>query len=58
MDSIDRWMKEARLRGPVGVVMRVHSALETHEVELLPLGGKRYERGDLAIFIFPKVQPE
>ena len=58
MDSIDRWMKEARLRGSVGVVMRVHSALETHEVELLPQGGKRYERGDLAIFIFPKVQPE
>ena len=57
MDSIDRWMKEARLRGSVGVVMRAHSALETHEVELLPLGGKRYERGDLAIFIFPKVQP-
>ena len=58
MDNIDRWMKEARLRGSVGVVMRAHSALETHEVELLPLGGKRYERGDLAIFIFPKVQPE
>jgi len=58
MDHIDRWLKEARLRGSVGVVMRVHSALETHEVELLPQGGKRYERGDLAIFIFPKVQPE
>ena len=58
MDTIDRWMKEARLRGSVGVVMRGHSALETHEVELLPQGGKRYERGDLAIFIFPKVQPE
>ncbi|NNA83836.1 lipid IV(A) 4-amino-4-deoxy-L-arabinosyltransferase [Pseudomonas fragi] len=58
MDNIDRWMKEARLRGSVGVVMRVHSALETYEVELLPQGGKRYERGDLAIFIFPKVQPE
>ena len=58
MDNIDRWMKEARLRGSVGVVMRVHSALETHEVELLPQGGKRYERGDLAIFIFPKVQSE
>lgn len=58
MDNIDRWMREARLRGSVGVVMRVHSALETHEVELLPQGGKRYERGDLAIFIFPKVQPE
>ena len=58
MDNIDRWMRAARLRGSVGVVMRVHSALETHEVELLPQGGKRYERGDLAIFIFPKVQPE
>ena len=57
MDNIGRWMKEARLRGSVGVVMRGHSALETQEVELLPLGGKRYERGNLAIFIFPKVQP-
>ena len=57
MDNIGRWMKEAQLRGSVGVVMRVHSALETQEVELLPLGGKRYERGNLAIFIFPKVQP-
>lgn len=57
MDNIVRWMKDAQLRGSVGVVMRVHSALETHEVELLPLGGKRYERGDLSIFIFPKVQP-
>ena len=57
MDNIGRWMKEAQLRGSVAVVMRVHSALETQEVELLPLGGKRYERGNLAIFIFPKVQP-
>ena len=57
MDNIVRWMKDAQLRGSVGVVMRVHSALETHEVELLALGGKRYERGDLSIFIFPKVQP-
>ncbi|MEC4239492.1 lipid IV(A) 4-amino-4-deoxy-L-arabinosyltransferase [Pseudomonas sp. DSV-1] len=57
MDNIAHWMKDAQQRGSVGVVMRVHSALETHEVELLPVGGKRYERGDLSIFIFPGVQP-
>ena len=57
MDNIAHWMKDAQMRGSVGVVMRVHSALETHEVELLPVGGKRYERGDLSIFIFPGVQP-
>ena len=51
-------MKTARQRGSVGVVMRIHSALEVHEVELLPLGGKRYERGNLAIYIFPKDKPE
>ncbi len=58
IDSIAGWMKTARQRGSVGVVMRIHSALEVHEVELLPLGGKRYERGNLAIYIYPKDKPE
>ncbi|WP_350577388.1 lipid IV(A) 4-amino-4-deoxy-L-arabinosyltransferase [Pseudomonas sp. HY2-MNA-CIBAN-0224] len=58
MANIGEWMKEAQARGPVGVVMRARSALEVQEVELLPLGGKRYERGDLAIFIFPQANPE
>lgn len=58
MANIGGWMKEAQARGPVGVVMRARSAHEVQEVELLPLGGKRYERGDLAIFIFPQANPE
>ena len=58
MANIGEWMKEAQARGPVGVVMRARSAHEVQEVELLPLGGKRYERGDLAIFIFPQANPE
>ncbi|MFJ7882775.1 lipid IV(A) 4-amino-4-deoxy-L-arabinosyltransferase [Pseudomonas sp. NPDC096917] len=58
VDTINGWMKEAQSRGSVGVVMRVNSAQEVHEVELLPLGGKRYERANLAIFIFPKAKSE
>lgn len=58
MANIGEWMKEAQARGPVGVVMRARSAHEVQEVEMLPLGGKRYERGDLAIFIFPQANPE
>ena len=58
MANIGGWMKEAQARGPVGVVMRARSAHEVQEVEMLPLGGKRYERGDLAIFIFPQANPE
>ncbi len=56
--TISGWLKDAQSRGSVGVVMRVNSAQEVHEVELLPLGGKRYERGNLAIFIFPQVKSE
>lgn len=58
MANIGEWMKEAQARGPVGVVMRARSAHEVQEVDMLPLGGKRYERGDLAIFIFPQANPE
>jgi len=58
MANIGEWMKEAQARGPVGVVMRARSAHEVQEVDMLPLGGKRYERGNLAIFIFPQANPE
>lgn len=58
VDTISGWLKDAQSRGSVGVVMRVNSAQEVHEVERLPQGGKRYERGNLAIFIFPQAKSE
>lgn len=54
MDSIEKWMTEARKKGAVGVVMRVNSVQEVQEVELLPIDGVRYQRGNLQILIFPK----
>jgi 4-amino-4-deoxy-L-arabinose transferase len=56
-DSVGQWMTEARKKGSVGVVMRVNSVQEVQEVELLPIDGKRYERGNLQILIFPQRQP-
>ncbi|WP_339525678.1 hypothetical protein [Pseudomonas sp. EL_65y_Pfl2_R96] len=46
-----------RKKGAVGVVMRVNSVAEIQEVELLPIDGKRYQRGNLEILIFPLSQP-
>ncbi|QAY94279.1 lipid IV(A) 4-amino-4-deoxy-L-arabinosyltransferase [Pseudomonas sp. ACM7] len=57
MKSIGQWMTEARKKGAVGVVMRVNSVQEVQEVELLPIDGKRYQRGNLEILIFPQRQP-
>jgi 4-amino-4-deoxy-L-arabinose transferase len=37
--------------------MRVNSVQEVQEVELLPIDGKRYQRGNLEILIFPQSQP-
>ncbi|KAF2395256.1 lipid IV(A) 4-amino-4-deoxy-L-arabinosyltransferase [Pseudomonas frederiksbergensis] len=53
-DSVGQWMTEARKKGSVGVVMRVNSVQEVEEVALLPVDGKRYERGNLEILIFPQ----
>jgi 4-amino-4-deoxy-L-arabinose transferase len=55
-DSVGQWMTEARKKGSVGVVMRVNSVQEVEEVALLPVDGKRYERGNLEILIFPQTQ--
>lgn len=57
LDSVGQWMEQARKKGAVGVVMRINSAQEAHEVELLPTGGNRYQRGELTILIFPPSQP-
>ncbi|MBK5512172.1 lipid IV(A) 4-amino-4-deoxy-L-arabinosyltransferase [Pseudomonas sp. TH15] len=57
MDNVGQWMTEARKKGSVGVVMRVNSVQEVQEVALLPVDGKRYQRGNLEILIFPQTQP-
>jgi 4-amino-4-deoxy-L-arabinose transferase len=56
-EGVVEWMTEARKKGAVGVVMRVNSVQEVQEVELLPIDGKRYQRGNLEILIFPQRQP-
>ena len=57
LENIGSWMAEARKKGSVGVVMRVNSADEFQEVERLPIDGKRYQRGNLQVLIFPQTQP-
>jgi len=57
MDDVGQWMTEARKKGSVGVVMRVNSVDEIHEVELLPIDGQRFQRGNLEILIFPQSRP-
>ncbi|MGY2291210.1 lipid IV(A) 4-amino-4-deoxy-L-arabinosyltransferase [Pseudomonas sp. SDO528_S397] len=52
-DSVQDWLKDARSKGSVGVLMRVRSTSEMREASLLPLGGKRYYQGDLQIIIYP-----
>ena len=55
--SVQQWMTDALKQGSVGVIMRVKNVEEIQEVELLPVGGKRYEQGNLVILIFPQSQP-
>ncbi|MFJ2535985.1 lipid IV(A) 4-amino-4-deoxy-L-arabinosyltransferase [Pseudomonas sp. NPDC087614] len=57
LDGVGQWMTEARKKGSVGVVMRVNSAQEFQEIELLPVDGKHFQRGNLQIFIFAQSQP-
>ena len=57
MDDVGQWMTEARKKGSVGVLMRVNSTQEAQELELLPVDGKHYQRGNLQIYIFAKSQP-
>lgn len=57
LDDVGQWMTEARKKGSVAVVMRVNSTQEAQEIELLPVDGKHYQRGNLQIYIFAKRQP-
>ena len=47
-------MTEARRQGPVGVVMRVKNSDESHEMDMLPKDGQRYDDGNMVILIFPQ----
>jgi len=57
LNQVQPWIAEARKQGSIGVVMRVKSSDEEHEVELLPKDAKRYEQGNIVIFIIPQSQP-
>jgi 4-amino-4-deoxy-L-arabinose transferase len=56
-ENVGQWMTEARKKGSVGVVMRVNSVDEIQEVELLPIDGQRFQRGNLEVLIFPQSRP-
>ncbi|UZE32148.1 lipid IV(A) 4-amino-4-deoxy-L-arabinosyltransferase [Pseudomonas sp. B21-059] len=57
LNQVQPWIEQARKQGSIGVVMRVKSSDEEHEVELLPKDAKRYEQGNIVIFIIPQSQP-
>ena len=57
LDEIESWMTNARREGPVGVVMRVKDSDESHEMDLLPKDGLRYDEGNMVILIFPQRAP-
>lgn len=53
-DRVQQWLRDARQKGSVGVLMRVKGEDELGEIERLPKDGKRYEQGNLVILIFPQ----
>jgi 4-amino-4-deoxy-L-arabinose transferase len=57
LDGVGEWMTEARKKGSVGVVMRVNSTSDAQQLELLPIDGKHYRRGQIEILIFSQSQP-
>lgn len=57
LDGVGEWMTEARKKGSVGVVMRVNSTSDEQQLELLPIDGKHYRRGQIEILIFSQSQP-
>ena len=57
LNEIESWMDNARREGPVGVVMRVKDSDESHEMDLLPKDGQRFDEGNMVILIFPQRAP-
>jgi 4-amino-4-deoxy-L-arabinose transferase len=57
LGDVQEWMIQARREGPVGVVMRVNSRDDRHEVDMLPADGTRYEEGNIVILLFAQSAP-
>jgi len=55
--DVEQWMVNARREGSVGVVMRVKSDDELHEIDMLPKDYTRYEQGNIVILIFAQTPP-
>ena len=55
--EVGPWLSAARLKGPVGVVMRVKNSDESHEMDMLPNDAKRYDEANMVILIFPQSAP-
>ena len=53
LDQVQAWLNEARQHGSVGVLMRVNSTSERREAGRLPPGGKRYDKGNLQLIVYP-----
>lgn len=54
LEQVQRWLKEARQHGSVGVLLRVNSTSEMREAGQLPSGGKRYYKGYLELILYPQ----
>ena len=57
LEDVQQWLADARLKGPVGVVMRVKDSDETHEMDMLPKDAERFDEGNMVILIYPQTTP-
>ncbi|MFJ7882824.1 lipid IV(A) 4-amino-4-deoxy-L-arabinosyltransferase [Pseudomonas sp. NPDC096917] len=57
LEEIQAWLADARLKGPVGVVMRVKDSDESHEMDRLPKDAQRFDEGNMVILIYPQTAP-
>ena len=55
LDQVQGWLKDARQKGSVGVLVRAGSSSEMRQVGQLPPGGTRYNKGYLQLIIYPKL---
>ena len=57
LEDVQQWLADARLKGPVGVVMRVKDSDESHEMDMLPKDAQRFDEGNMVILIYPQTAP-
>ena len=55
LEHVQGWLKDARQKGSVGVLVRAGSSSEMRQVVQLPPGGTRYDKGYLQLIIYPKL---